>query len=280
LMAGQTATSYFSYKNTGNQPWYDNVSVVPGQLPVHLATSHGINRRSLFGSIWGGDQNRSSLVFSAVYEADGVTPAANQHIVQPGQIGKMTFVFKVPLGTPAGNYREFFQPIVEGTSSGLLNDPWTFLDITVKPSYFASAYAGQSPYPTIPRGQQTTVWFMYKNIGTLPWYDDSSVTAGLLPIHMATGHPVNRRSLFGATWGGDQNRSTGLFSAVYEADGVTAAANQHVVQPGQMAKISFVMSAPASANPGVYREFFQPIVEGTADGAMNDPWTFFDVTVQ
>jgi hypothetical protein len=280
LMTGQQATGFFLYKNTGNQAWYDDASVTPGQLPVHLATSHGINRRSIFGSAWGGDQNRTTFVFTNVYEADGVTPAANQHVTQPGQIAKLSFTLTVPAGTAAGTYREFFQPIVEGTSSGLLNDPWTFLDVQVKPSFYASAFAGQSAYPTIPRGQQATAWFQYKNTGTLPWYDNSSVTAGLLPIHLSTAHPLNRHSLFGSTWGGDQNRSAGLFTSVYESDGVTAAANQHVVQPGQIARINFVMSAPANANPGVYREFFQPIVEGTADGAMNDPWTFLDVTVQ
>jgi hypothetical protein len=279
LLPGEQATAWFKYKNTGNQTWYDDASA-PGanSAPIRLATSHNINRSSAFGVTWGGDRNRATGLFSAVYEADGVTPAGNQHVAQPGQIVKISFVMTAPTGMRAGTYREFFQPIVEGVT--VMNDPWTFLDITVKSAYFASAYVGQAPYPAIPRGQQVTSWFMYKNIGTLPWYDDSSVTTGRLPIHLATGHPINRRSLFGGTWGGDQNRASGMFAAVYEADGVTLAGNQHVVQPGQIGKINFVMKAPANAQPGVYREFFQPIVEGTADGAMNDPWTFLDVTVQ
>jgi hypothetical protein len=280
LLPTQQATGFFLYRNTGNQPWYDDTTAsAAGQLPVHLATSHGMNRRSLFGVTWGGDQNRTTGVFHTVYEADGVTLAGNQHVAQPGQIARMDFTLTAPVGTRPGSYREFFQPIVEGTVSGAMNDPWTFLDVTVQPAYYASGYVGQSGYPTVTRGQTATAFFLYRNTGTLPWYDNVSVGAGQLPVHLATTHPMNRRSLFGAPWGGDQNRSVGVFTTVYASDGVTLAGNQHVVQPGQIAKFSFPMAVPANAAPGVYREFFQPMVEGTADGAMNDPWTFLDVTV-
>ncbi|HSX02877.1 MAG TPA: hypothetical protein VLI05_06230 [Candidatus Saccharimonadia bacterium] len=281
LLPGQSAPSWFQYKNTGNQIWYDNTSAAgAGALPIHLATAHPLNRHSAFGATWGGDQNRTDGNFAAVYEADGTTLAADQHAVAPGQIAKFAFTLTAPSTIKAGTYREFFQPIVEGTADGAMNDPWTFLDITVQPAYFSSSYVGQSPYPAIARGSSATSYFLYRNNGTLPWYDNVSVSAGLLPVHLATAHPLNRHSLFGSTWGGDQNRAAGTFAVVYEADGTTPAANQHVVQPGQIAKISFTMSAPANAQPGVYREFFQPIVEGTADGAMNDPWTFLDVTIQ
>jgi hypothetical protein len=279
MLTGQQANVWLQYKNTGNEPWYDDASAGgAGGMPVHLATSHGINRGSVFGAPWGGDRNRSAGQFSAVYEADGTTLAANQHVAQPGQIARFSFPMQAQTGLATGVYREFFQPIVEGGT--VMNDPWTFLDVTVRPSYYASAYAGQSPYPTVLRGQQVTSWFEYKNVGTLPWYDNSSVTTGNLPIHLATSHPMNRASLFGVPWGGDRNRASGMFAAVYEADGVTPAADQHVVQTGQIGKIDLIMAAPANAQPGVYREFFQPIVEGTPNGAMNDPWTFLDVTVQ
>jgi hypothetical protein len=279
MLTGQQANVWLQYKNTGNEPWYDDASASgAGSMPVHLATSHGINRGSVFGAPWGGDRNRSAGQFSAVYEADGTTLATNQHAAQPGQIARFSFPMQAQTGLATGVYREFFQPIVEGGT--VMNDPWTFLDVTVRPSYYASAYAGQSPYPTVARGQQVTSWFEYKNVGTLPWYDNSSVTTGNLPIHLATTHPLNRASLFGVPWGGDRNRASGMFTAVYEADGVTPASDQHVVQPGQIGKIDFIMAAPANAQPGLYREFFQPIVEGTPTGAMNDPWTFLDVTVQ
>ena len=279
IKAGTSATVWIQYHNAGAQPWFDGVTAGANNAsPINLATTHGMNRSSVFGAPWGGDRHRSAGQFSAVYEADGTTLAANQHVAQPGQIARFSFPMQAQTGLATGVYREFFQPIVEGGT--VMNDPWTFLDVTVRPSYYASAYAGQSPYPTVLRGQQVTSWFEYKNVGTLPWYDNSSVTTGNLPIHLATSHPMNRASLFGVPWGGDRNRASGMFAAVYEADGVTPAADQHVVQTGQIGKIDLIMAAPANAQPGVYREFFQPIVEGTPNGAMNDPWTFLDVTVQ
>jgi hypothetical protein len=280
LLPGQSATVSITYRNTGFQPWYDNATASSaGKLPIHLATSHGLNRRSNFGSAWGGDQNRSAGLFDTVYKADGTPYVTNPHVVGYGESVKFTFPVTA-LGTMApGVYREFFQPIVEGTVDGAMNDPWTFMDVTVQPATYTSAYVDQSSYPTLLAGDQTTAWFKYKNTGNQSWYDNASAgAAGRLPIHMATSHGLNRRSAFGSVWGGDQNRSAGLFTAVYEADGITLAGDQHVVQPGQIAKFSFPMTAPSNMAPGTYREFFQPIVEGGT--VMNDPWTFLDVKVQ
>lgn len=279
LVGGQSTTAYLMYRNAGNQAWYDDTSATAaGKNPVHLATSHNINRTSTLGGTWGGDKNRAALNFAAVYEANGTTLASNQHVVQPGQVAKFSFVLSTGILTKPGMYREFFQPIVEGQT--IMNDPWTFLDITVQAATFASQYAGQSEYPTILQGTQATAYFVYKNVGNQPWYDDASASgAGALPIHLATSHDLNRSSAVGDIWGGSRSRSALNFAAVYEANG-TLASNQHVAQPGQMVKFSFPVSAAANLAPGLYREFFQPIVEGTSNGNMNDPWTFIDVTVK
>jgi hypothetical protein len=42
----------------------------------------------------------------------------------------------------------------------------------------------------------------------------------------------------------------------------------------------FTISVPNGTAPGKYREYFQPVAEGTFDGAFNDTWTFLDITVQ
>jgi hypothetical protein len=258
-------------------PWYDNVTAGgAGVLPVHLATSHPINASNPLGSVWGGDQNRPTGVFAAVYEADGVTLAANQHIVQPGQIAKIEFILKATQTTPPGIYRTFMQPIVEGGTT--MNDPWTFLDVTVSRPVYASAYYNQGPYLTLNKGASGNSYIMYKNVGDITWYDNVTAGgAGVLPVHLATSHPLNRVSPLGSSWGGDRNRSNGAFDAVYEVDGVTLAANQHIVQPGQIAKFNITFTAPVNIASGLYREYFQPIVEGGT--TMNDPWTFLDVTV-
>jgi hypothetical protein len=279
IIKGSSADTYISYINTGNQPWYDDTTATANSAkPVHLATSHALNRYSLVGTWWGGDQNRPAGTFAAVYEADGTTPAGNQHVVQPGQIAKFNIKFFGPTNLTAGVYREFFQPILEGQSS--MNDPWTFLDVTIQDPVYASAYAGQSVYPTIARGSSADSYIQYKNVGNQVWYDDTNAAANAAkPVHLATAGPLNRYSLVGTWWGGDQNRPGGTFAAVYEADGTTLAADQHVGQPGQIVRFGIKFFGPTNLPAGSkYREFFQPIVEGGS--LMNNPGTFLDVTLQ
>ena len=176
-------------------------------------------------------------------------------------------------------YREFFQPIVEGGT--IMNDPYTFLDVTVSASIYASAYGSQSAYPTLGVAGSTAVgYFIYKNTGTLPWYDDISVNAapaGTRPVHLATSRPINRRDNFGSAWGGDQNRPSGQFAVVYHADGTPFTTNPHVAQPGESVQFSFVYTRAAGLPNGFYYDYFQPIVEGGT--TMNDPGTFLGVTL-
>ena len=143
---------------------------------------------------------------------------------------------------------------------------------------YTSSFYSQSSYPTITVGGVASVWLEYSNTGAAPWYDNSSVgsaPSGTLPVHLSTSHPINRGSGFASGWP-TANRPAATFSAVYESDGVTLAPNQHVVQPGEIAKFSFNMAAN-SVPVGTYPEYFQPIVEGGS--SMNDPGTFLTVTV-
>jgi hypothetical protein len=284
LFAGTTATGYFTYKNTGNVTWYDDTSIgtaPAGSYPVHLATSAPTNRASVFGASWGANHNRPTLTFTAVYQSDGVTLTGNQHAVQPGQIVKMGFTLAAPAGQAPGTYQEGFQPVAEGSSNGLFADPGTYLDVTVASQTYVAQFAGQSAYPSIARGNTATGYFLYKNVGNQSWYDDASMGSGPsgLPVHLATSHPINRASILGSAWGANANRPATTFAAVYESDGTTLAANQHVVQPGQIAKFSFTLTTSSSTALGTDREYFQPVLEGTPDGAFNDPGTYLDVTV-
>ena len=282
---GQTQTTYFMYKNTGNQYWYDSTSLptatTKAPYAIHLATDDPLNRSSGFDQAWP-TPSRPALNFAAVYESDGVTLASNQHVAQPGQIVKFQFNITPSVNLAPGVYREFFQPVAEGTANGGFPRAWTFIDITlVNPTYVANQ-TSQSAYPTLNRGQQTTVFFNYRNNGAAPWYDSTSIgqaPTNAYPVHLATSHGLNRLSSFSSGWP-TPSRPALNFAAVYESDGVTLASNQHVAQPGQIVKFSFTLTAPSGLTPGVYREFFNPLAEGTSDGAFNDTWTFFDVTVQ
>jgi hypothetical protein len=278
-----TAAGMFRYKNIGNTAWYDDASLgsaPAGTKPVHLATAHQTNRASVFGSGWGPDKNRPANNFSKVFETDGTTLASNQHVVQPGQIGEFSFTFAAPFSISGGTYQEFFKPVVEGMPDSTVPDPNTYLTVTVQ-SYLAQ-YSGQSDFPSLVAGNSAAGFFKYKNVGNAAWYDDTSLgsaPAGTKPVHLATSNPTNRASVFGDDWGVNKNRPANDFGAVYESDGTTLASNQHVVQPGQIARFNFTFDAPSGMAAGAYKEHFKPVLETAIDGTFNDPGTYLTVTV-
>lgn len=286
--SGQTQTAFFRYKNTGNKSWYDDISVgtattTRNPLPTRLATALALNRNSGFAYNWP-SANRPSLVFSAVYNSDGTSLSTDQHVVQSGQIAEFSFSLAATEVTNPGTYREYFQPIIEGTPDGAINFQWTFLDITLVAPIYQATYYSQSTYPTLVPGQSASAFIEYKNTGNVPWYDDSSFAnapgkKGLLPVRLSTSHQINRVSIFGSAWP-SFSRPNLTFSSVYNSDGANLSSSQHVVLPGQIAKFNFTLTVPVLQNIGSYREFFQPIAEGSANGLFNDPWTSLLVTVQ
>ena len=286
LSYGENSVVYFKYQNTGNQIWYDHNSIssatTRNPYVIDFATSYPLNRSSGFDDGWF-SSSRPNLNFTAVYNSDGSTLASNQNVVEPGQIVEFQFNITPSGSLSPGAYREFFQPVAEGTADGAFNFPWTFIDVTVpSPSYNATQVT-QSAYPTLNDGQQAQAYFEYKNTGNLPWYDDTSFSSdhpsGVYPVHLATSMPLNSSSPFGATWP-TPSRATLNLSAVFESDGTTLSADQHIVQPGEIGKYTYTLSVPNNMVAGSYRQFFQPVAEGTGNGAFNFPWTSTVVTVQ
>ena len=277
MQQGSSSPVWFQYQNNGNVAWYDSASAsLSGQLPVRLGTDNPLNRSSVFADNWKLGPSRAADTFAVVYEADGTTLAANQHIVQPGQIARFNFLLRAPPNTQQGIYAEAFRPIVEGW--GAMSGPGTWLGISIQQTVYSYLFRGQSDYPSIDRGQYNTAWIKYQNNGNVAWYDEASAwTAGQFPVRLATDGPLNRTSAFNDSWWLGPTRPAHLFAAVYEADGVTLAANQHIVQPGQIAKMSFNLRTPIDKSGGFYPETFRPIVEGR--GPMSGVGTWLGVTV-
>lgn len=260
LTANDKADLFMSFKNSGNASWYDDTSVPVGQKPVHLATANPINNQSVFGRSWP-TPSRPGLNFTKVYEADGVTLAANQHVVAPGQIGRFDFTVTGVIGTPPSYYQLALQPILEGAPNWDLGAS-AWIGITYLQGTRTAQYHSQSTWPTVARGGTAAIYFQYKNTGTASWRDDLSNIRGLMPIHLASTGPINRVSPFANGSWVNNNRPAVNLSRVFEADGVTLAANQHVVAPGQIGRFDFTITVPSNTPSGSYIEYYQPILEG------------------
>ena len=143
---------------------------------------------------------------------------------------------------------------------------------------FRAEYHSQSAYPVIDTGQAISVFFQFKNTGSAFWKDDKSTFPGYYPVRMANANPINRSSLFRASnWSG-ASRPTGFFSAVFESDGITRSADQSTVYPGQIARFEFTINVDPSIPGGVYREYFQPILEGAGNWNLGT-WAYIDIGV-
>lgn len=260
--SGVGISVFFQFKNTGTAFWKDDMSNFPGYKPVHLAATTPINRPSAFRATNWPASSRPTGIISKVFESDGVTLAAEQHTVQPGQIARFEFTINVDPNIPPGVYREYFQPIIEGAPGYDWNmGGGVYLDIGVNRPSLRAAFSGQSPYATIPKGSSATGYLAFKNVGNDPWFDDSSTPIGKRPVRLATSWPINRNSDFGGTWP-YRNRPGINFSKVYQSDGVTLSTAQHTVQPGQIAVFDFDFTVPTNQQSGVYKEYFEPILEG------------------
>jgi hypothetical protein len=282
LKQGQSTEVYFLMRNTGNTPWHDSQSKESGVPPVVLATAERTNRLSRFRSAFD-RSNRPVVLFDAVYESNKSTLASDQHVVWPGQVAKMSFRMTVPETTAPGTYREWFQPIAEGFDQWQMGGKG-FIDVKVLAAKPRAAFVSQSGYPVLSPGQSTQVFFTFRNTGNTTWYDNHAITNGMAPpyakpVRLATAERVNRTSAFGSTWGGAQNRATGVFQTVYQSNGSAYSSNPHKVLPGESAKFAFTVSVPSGKAHGTYREWFRPVVDGSRLWDLHER-AFLNVIVQ
>ena len=197
----------------------------------------------------------------------------NEQSVAPGASGSFTFVLSAP--QDGGTHSFKLAPAINSVPIGLSTQS---ISVNVPAPVFSAKYYSQSAYPTIDQNSTRKSYFMFKNVGNTPWHDVVSRPTGIKPVVLATTAPINRISKLNANFA-TSNRAAIQFASVFEEDGTTIASNQHIVQPGQIAKFEFTFTAPNSLAPGTYREWFQPVLEG------GNPWdmgasAFLDVTVR
>jgi hypothetical protein len=276
LNAGETKKVQMSFRNTGTAFWKDDVSKFPGYSPVRLATSKVINRNSDFRASNWINGSRPSGTFSKVLKADG-SESLDGHTVNPGEIGRFEFNLTIPNDTKPGLYREYFQPILEGSTSWDLGT-LVWIEINVLPTTYKAEYVSQSPYPKIVTSTKSTGFFKYKNAGTGTWYKNTSAPERVAYVSLASTSPINKPSIFSSTNWSSKSRPADSFKKVYDSNG-NIATDQTKVSPGQIAEFEFDLTANINVPNGQYREYFQPILEGSSNWNMQG-LTYLNIDVQ
>ncbi len=262
IVKGSSSEALIRYRNTGNLPWYDDVSApLYNTYPVRLAKTNPINSSSPFSASWP-SSGRATGAFAKVYEPDGLSLSSNQHIALPGQIVDFGFNFNIPVNTTPGFYPQYFQPVLEGSNWWNMGGV-AWIGVTVQDPTFQATFVAHTTYPTILNGGSSDALIRYRNTGNLPWYDDVSAPLyNTYPVRLATTNPINSSSPFSSLWSSN-SRATGPFGRVYEPDGLSLSPNQHVALPGQIVDFNFTFSIPTGTTPGFYPQYFQPVLEGS-----------------
>ncbi len=230
LRAGERRYIGLTAKNTGNVTWKNT-----GANPMNLGSSAPSDRASSF------------------YDSTWLSPSRPARMkeasVAPGQTATFEFWVTAPAGK-YGDFREYFNPLLEGRAwltylgfnyAGSLVTPNYSWKLTSQYAYADSSKTAPIGLDNLSPGQTAYVGFTAQNMGNMTW-----INTGLHPANVGTSSPTDRSSSFVApSW-------------------VSASRPAHMkeasVAPGQTATFEFVIKAPA--NKGVYREYFNPLIEG------------------
>ncbi|MDB5184907.1 MAG: hypothetical protein JWN38_715 [Candidatus Saccharibacteria bacterium] len=279
---GSPATIWFDFQNTGSQFWKDSTSA-PSYYPVtRLMATWPVNRPSNFydPATWT-SASRPVSVFSKVFESDGVTLAADQHTVFPGQIARFQFAMKYPAsGMAGGTYIENFELVEDGIPNFWVNGSTAWQAITV-PDQFQAAFAGESGEASVSPGHKGTLSYSFKNTGSQFWKDDASALPYYPRTRLMGSWPINRSSMFydSSSWLGS-NRPVSVFTHVYAADGTTLTPDQHTVWPGEIGVFQFPLAYPTTTTPtGKYREDFEMVEDGIPNFWVNGSSAWQNVNV-
>lgn len=252
IAPGESKTVNIRYRNSGQWTWHDSTVNWPGVPPIYLAAATGA---SPFSYGWP-SSNVAMTSFSKVYEPNGTTLAANQHQASPGQVVEFSFPVSAPWTIGIGSYGQLFKPVVAGTKIDLSANSEVRMDVNI-PTYFSASLSNQSTYPEIAPGETTNITLRYQNSGQWTWHDDGTSWPNMPSMYLTTSDPT----FFSYGWPSNRIAAKN-FSKVYEADGVTLASNQHIVNRYQFVEYTIPITAPWSADAGSYALYFSPKLGG------------------
>lgn len=249
-------------RNAGDVPWQKN-----GPAPVRLGSAHPNDRASAFAT--GGDPNiplsENWAWYTRPSEIDGRLNANNSitptDTINPGETAVFSFTVTAP--SQAGDYTEYFNPVVEGL--GWMNDLSMWYRLRVVPPGYHYEFAGvQYPPPLNFGGGGRQVTLDLRNSGQSPW-------------------PVNGLVRLGTDRG--QDRPSGFRSADWLTANRPSSIDQNLsqngkqtVDTGEVARFTFTVENQGSPD-GTYLEYFRPLMEGVT-WFPEDYGLFMPVTVQ
>jgi hypothetical protein len=176
-----------------------------------------------------------------------------ENSVAPGQTATFSFWMSAPYDMKSSVYKEYFRLVAENVT--WMEDYGIYWDVTVGLPH--AKYVGQSNFPTLHAGQNSTAWVDYQNTGTTPWKKD-----GYHAVNLGTDKQKDRSSIFTySDWKSNNRIST----------------SQAIVNPGETGRFSFTINVPDGTAPGVYQEYFRPVAEGL--GWLEDYGVYIAVTV-
>jgi|GEM_PF-1937018 len=179
----------------------------------------------------------------------------NQWSVKPGETGR--FKFTVKAASTEGAVREYFRPVIEGVR--WLEDMGVFIEVTTNSASYASDWVNQSDSPLVmTAGKKARIWVELENTGNVVWRRD-----GDNAVRLGTDRSLDRESVF-------------YSPGYWVSDNRPAVMKRSMVYPGDSVRFEIVVTAPD--NPGVYREYFRPVVEGVS--WMDDLGIYWDIVVE
>ncbi|MBU0648312.1 hypothetical protein KJ855_03985 [Patescibacteria group bacterium] len=127
---------------------------------------------------------------------------------------------------------------------------------TLASAEYSFQWISQSSYAKLFPGETTRLWVLVENTGTITWDQN-------IPIHLGTDRDTDRESIFytPTDWL-SPNRPAWL-------------TDDTVIPPGERAVFMFEITAPNQ--PGIYNEYFRPVVENA--GWLEDYGIFWEITV-
>ncbi|MFA5967433.1 MAG: S8 family serine peptidase [Patescibacteria group bacterium] len=156
----------------------------------------------------------------------------------------------------AGKKFIIFSDVTAGVSLGDLT--LTF-DPVGGPAQYNATLVSQNTVSVMTPGERVTLSLALRNTGNIPWSGQGSIPAGQL--RLGTAHPADRSSKF--------------YSDSWVSSNRAAILQQPLVSPGETGQFTFTVQAPTQ--PGIYKEYFNPVAEYTA--WLPDLKIYWEITV-